>query len=115
MASQGTLCLSLILESKAMAETTIELTLPEYGGSRAQSADFAASLPADLSETTVRVDCSKGFAISQSFSDELCKQVLQTRHASHLILQEPPARMAAHSARSAALRALEGLQIIARP
>lgn len=89
MASQGTLCLSLIPESKAMAETTIELTLPEYGGSRAQAADFAASLPADLSETTVRVDCSQGFAISQSFSDELCKQVLQTRHASHLILQEP--------------------------
>lgn len=98
-----------------MAETTIELTLPEYGGSRASAADFTASLPEDLTGITVRLDCSQGFAISQSFSDELCKQILQLRRASSLILQEPPQRMAVHSTRAADLRALEGLQIIARP
>lgn len=98
-----------------MATSTFELTLPEYGGSRASAADFTADLPDDLSGMAVRVDCSQGFAISQSFSDELCKQILQLRRASSLILQEPPQRMAVHSARAADLRALEGLQIIARP
>lgn len=98
-----------------MATVSIDLTLPQLGGSRASAADLVAYLPEDLTGVAVSVDCSGAESITQSYSDELCKQLLQLRRADSLILREPPQRMATHSRMAAQLRTLSGLEIIDRP
>ncbi len=97
-----------------MDQSPFELTLPRLGGARASAADLVADLPEDLSNRVVIVDCSAAEAITQSYSDELCKQVLQLRKAAGLVLRFPTQRMATHSRMAVQLRGLSGLEIMDR-
>lgn len=91
---------------------TFEVDLPELGGSRLSAADLIATqLPEDLKSSTVVLNCSRVQSLSQSYTDELCKQILLVRSAAKLVLIRPPSRMLKHGRTSVKLRGLPELEI----
>lgn len=80
------------------------LTIPDLVGSRARAADIAAALPANLHGVTVEVDVANVESASQSFVDELCKQVLVIRRADKFVVHNASARFANHMNKAARLR-----------
>lgn len=89
-----------------------EITLPELGGSRLSAADLLGRhVPEDLRGAQVVLDCRAVQSLSQSYSDELCKQLLLLRAADSLVLLGPPSRMVKHAQAAVRLRELSGLEI----
>lgn len=89
-----------------------EIILPELGGSRLSAADLLkAHLPDDLRGAQVVLDCRAVQSLSQSYSDEICKQLLLLRRAESLVLLGPPSRMVKHVQTAVRLRELSGLEI----
>jgi hypothetical protein len=68
------------------------LIAPKLVSSRDQARELTAGLAADLSGTTVMVDCTALQASTPSFVDELVKAVLADRQADRLILKGAPDR-----------------------
>jgi hypothetical protein len=68
------------------------LIAPKLVSSRDQARELTASLPGDLSDTVVLVDCSALQASTPSFVDELVKAVLVDRHGSQLVIKGAPER-----------------------
>jgi hypothetical protein len=65
---------------------------PKLVSSRDQARQLTASLPSDLSDTVVLVDCTVLQASTPSFVDELVKAVLVDRHGDRLIIKGAPER-----------------------
>jgi hypothetical protein len=80
------------------------LTAPRLVSSRDQARELVLSLPADLSDVAVVVDCSALKASTPSFVDELVKLVLVERHATRLIFQSAPDRTVELARRAATNR-----------
>ncbi|KXO91095.1 Uncharacterised protein (plasmid) [Tsukamurella tyrosinosolvens] len=57
------------------------LTLPALAGSRHRVQRMLDDVPADLSGTAVRLDCSGLIAATRSFTDELVVELLVRRNA----------------------------------
>lgn len=68
------------------------LTAPKLVSSRDQARELTASLPKDLSDVAVAVDCSALQASTSSFVDELIKVVLVERGALRLVFRNAPER-----------------------
>jgi hypothetical protein len=68
------------------------LTAPKLVSSRDQARELTASLPHDLSDVAVAVDCSALQASTPSFVDELIKVVLVERGALRLVFRNAPGR-----------------------
>ena len=68
------------------------LIAPKLVSSRDQARELTASLPSDLSDTVVMVDCTALQASTPSFVDELVKVVLVDRQGDRLIIKGAPER-----------------------
>lgn len=68
------------------------LIAPKLVSSRDQARELTASLPSDLSDTVVMVDCTALQASTPSFVDELVKAVLTDRQGGRLIIKGAPER-----------------------
>lgn len=80
------------------------LTIPDLAGSRAKAAQLADQLPLTLDGIVVEVDVANVESASQSFVDELCKQVLVVRHAEKFVVHNASPRFAMHLNTAAQLR-----------
>lgn len=80
------------------------LTIPNLAGSRARAAELAANLPNTLEHTIVEIDVANVESASQSFVDEICKQVLEVRRAHRFVVHNASTRFAMHLNTSARLR-----------
>jgi hypothetical protein len=68
------------------------LIAPKLVSSRDQARELTASLPSDLSDTIVMVDCTALQASTPSFVDELVKAVLTDRQGGRLVIKGAPER-----------------------
>jgi lysyl-tRNA synthetase class II len=68
------------------------LIAPKLVSSRDQARELTASLPSDLSDTVVMVDCTALQASTPSFVDELVKAVLTDRQGGRMIIKGAPER-----------------------
>ena len=68
------------------------LIAPKLVSSRDQARGLTASLPSDLSDTVVMVDCTALQASTPSFVDELVKAVLTDRQGGRLVIKGAPER-----------------------
>lgn len=80
------------------------IVIPRLAGSRERAVDLTSVLPDDLSGSAVTIDAAGVDAAAQSFADELCKQILETRHASSLEVHRASPRFAQYLNSSAARR-----------
>jgi hypothetical protein len=82
------------------------LVMPELNGTREGAVDLTSSLPDDLRNAVVSIDAGAVVAAAQSFADELCKQILEVRHASRLEVHCATPRFAGYLSSSARVRGL---------
>ncbi|MDP9206894.1 MAG: hypothetical protein M3O65_00045 [Actinomycetota bacterium] len=68
------------------------LIAPKLVSSRDQARELTASLPSDLADTIVMVDCTALQASTPSFVDELVKAVLVDRLGGRLVIKGAPER-----------------------
>ena len=80
------------------------LTLPRLAGSRGLVVRLLADAPLDLSGAAVVVDAVGLESAAPSFADELCKQLLVERRASHLTVRHASEKFQHYLARSATAR-----------
>lgn len=80
------------------------LVIPRLAGSRERAVDLTSGLPDDLSGAKVTIDAAGVDAAAQSFADELCKQILETRQAYQLEVHRASPRFAQYLNSSAARR-----------
>ncbi|WP_221585536.1 hypothetical protein [Microbacterium sp. G2-8] len=80
------------------------LAVPDLAGSRARASELASELPASLAGVSVEIDVANVSAASQSFVDELCKQLLEVRSARELVVHNASPSLARHLNTSARLR-----------
>lgn len=87
------------------------MELPKMNGARSSAEVFTKDLPSDLSDCTVVLDGKIMRVTSQGFADELCKQILEIRNASKLILLDVPEILSVYVLRSAKLRNCERVSV----
>lgn len=80
-------------------------------GARSSAEEFTKDLPSDLSGCTVELDGKIMRVTSQGFADELCKQILEIRNASKLVLRDVPEILSVYVLRSAKLRNCERVSV----
>lgn len=88
------------------------MELPRMNGARESAERFTKDLPSDLSDCTVELDGRIMRVSSQGFADELCKQILEIRNASSLILRDVPEILSVYVLKSAKLRDCERVTVV---
>jgi hypothetical protein len=87
--------------------TTETIETPPRVGSREQARSLLATLPIDLSESEVQIDCSRVEASAPSFLDEMVKILLVEREAAQVRLLRAPQRTREYAERSARNRGVD--------
>ena len=82
------------------------IVMPRLAGTRERAVNLTQGLPADLHDAVVSIDASDVVAAAQSFADELCKQILEVRHAARLEVHCATPRFANYLNSSAQVRGL---------
>lgn len=88
------------------------MKLPMMNGARESAERFTKDLPSDLTGCTVELDGKIMRVSTQGFADELCKQILEIRNASSLILLDVPEILSVYVLRSAKLRNCERVTVV---
>jgi hypothetical protein len=84
--------------------TTLEI--PRMSGTRQRAEIVASALSDDLSSTKIEIDADLVASASQSFADELCKQILVDRSALSLTVHNASPWFANYLSTSARLRSV---------
>jgi hypothetical protein len=87
--------------------TTETIATPRRVGSREQARSLFSTLPVDLSESEIHVDCSQVEASAPSFVDEMVKILLVERDAAQVRLLSAPPRTREYAERSARNRGVD--------
>ena len=87
--------------------TTETIATPSRVGSREQARSLFATLPTDLSESEIHIDCSQVEASAPSFLDEMVKILLVEREAAQVRLLGAPPRTREYAERSARNRGVD--------
>lgn len=82
------------------------LTLPKLAGSRDLVIRLLEDIPDDLGGDQFVVDAESLASAAPSFADQLCKEILETRHASSMTVRDASPRFAQFLHRSATARGL---------
>lgn len=90
----------------------VDVMIPRLAGSRERAVVLSAELPADLSAATVMIDAIGVESASQSFADELCKQILVVRSAERLEVHSAKPRFAHYLHESARIRGVADRLIV---
>ena len=80
------------------------IVIPRLAGTRERAGQVSSSLPESLSGLIVTIDAQDVASASQSFSDELCKQILVDRDASRLDVHNASPQLARYLNTSARIR-----------
>ncbi len=87
--------------------TTETIETPRRVGSREQARSFLATLPIDLSDSEIHIDCAQLEASAPSFIDEMVKILLVERSAAKVRLLRAPPRTREYAERSARNRGVD--------
>jgi hypothetical protein len=87
--------------------TTETIETPRRVGSREQARSLFSTLPVDLSDSEIHIDCSQVEASAPSFVDEMVKILLVEREAAQVRLLRPPRRTREYAERSARNRGVD--------
>lgn len=90
------------------------LTLPKLAGSRQLVVTLLDEIPSDLEFKEVVINAEELVSAAPSFVDELCKQLLVTRNASRLTVNEASERFLFYLQRSAVARGVADRLVIVR-
>lgn len=93
----------------------LRIRTPPHAGARDQARELLGSLPSDLGDQDVVLDCADVLVGTPSFMDEIVKEVLVVRGARSLSVQMAPARVQHLLERSAENRGLRSRLMFAVP
>ena len=88
------------------------IVIPRLAGTRERAELLSSDLPDSLEQSAVTIDAQTVASASQSFADELCKQILVKRNAHLLEVHKASPRFARFLNESARLRGVSDRLIV---